>query len=340
MTGRESPVGGGQPGEAERKRWWVTPVKLVLTVGVTWLILRGAGVRLSEVGTVDWRLMRLSVPYLVLSVALLFATFAVTAALWSRNLVEFGERRVGVVEAAAVLLVANLGRYVPGKILALAGVAVMARRRGLSGVRATAAAVTAQMVNLLAAAAVGGWVAVWSAGLSEAWQVGVGVGMVAVLGGFLYFGGAGALLRWVLRRSGHAGDLPDPSGRALLLLLPGYILNWVVLGAALVCLGRGLGMELGFGIGVTAFAAAYFAGYLAVFAPAGLGVRESSLVGLLTPILGAEASVILSAVQRVWITATELVAASAGAFVLRKPARAATPPGDTEGAEPVTGGTA
>lgn len=340
MTGRETPARGGQPGAAGRRRWWVTPVKLVLTVGVTWLILRGAGVRLSEVGTVDWRLVRLNVPYLVLSVALVFVTFAVTAALWSRNLVEFGERRVGVVEGAAVLLIANLGRYVPGKILALAGVAVMARRRGISGVRATAAAVTAQMVNLLAAAAVGGWVAVWSAGLSEAWQVGVGVGMVAALGGFLYFGGAGALLRWVLRRSGHAGDLPDPSGLALLLLLPGYILNWLVFGAAFVCLGRGLGMELGFGIGITAFAAAYFAGYLMVFAPAGLGVRESSLIGLLTPILGAEASVILSALQRVWITAIELVAASAGAFVLRKPAQSATPPGNAEGAEPATGGTA
>ncbi len=340
MTDRESPAGGGQGAVAGRKRWWVTPVKLILTVGVTWLILRGAGVRLSEVGTVDWRLVRLNVPYLVLSVALVFVTFAITAALWSRNLVEFGERRVGVVEGAAVLLIANLGRYVPGKILALAGVAVMARRRGLSGVRATAAAVTAQMVNLLAAAAVGGWVAVWSAGLSESWQLGVGVGMVAVLGGFLYFGGAGALVRWVLRRSGHAGDLPDPSGLALLLLLPGYILNWVVFGAAFVCLGRGLGMELGFGTGITAFAAAYFAGYLAVFAPAGLGVRESSLVGLLTPVLGAEASLILSALQRVWITATELVAASAGAFVLRKPAGAATPHGDTEGAEPAAGGTA
>ena len=69
MTVRESPAGSGQPSAAGRKRWWVTPVKLILTVGVTWLILRGAGVRLSEVGTVDWRLVRLNVPYLVLSVA-------------------------------------------------------------------------------------------------------------------------------------------------------------------------------------------------------------------------------------------------------------------------------
>ena len=334
------PTGGGQRDPARRRRWWVAPVKLVLTVGVTWLILRGAGVRLSEVGAVDWGMMRLNVPYLALSVALLFVTFGIAAVLWSRNLVEFGERRVGVTEGAAVLLIANLGRYVPGKILALAGVAVLARRRGISGVRATAAAVTAQMVNLLGAAAVGGWVAVWSAGLSEAWQIAIGVGMVAALAGFLYFGGAGALVRWGLRRGGPGDDLPHPSGRSLLRLLPGYMINWLVLGAAFTCLGRGLGMNIGFGIGITAFAAAYFAGYLAFFTPAGLGVRESSLVGLLTPILGLEASVILSGLQRVWITAAELLGAGTGAFVLRRPVLPVAPGSETDTAEPVTEGTA
>ena len=334
------PTGGGQRDRAGRRRWWVAPVKLILTVGVTWLILRGAGVRLSEVGAVDWGMVRLNVPYLALSVALLFVTFGITAVLWSRNLVEFGERRVRVTEGAAVLLIANLGRYVPGKILALAGVAVLARRRGISGVRATAAAVTAQMVNLLGAAAVGGWVAVWSAGLSEAWQIAIGVGMVAALAGFLYFGGAGALVRWVLRRGGHGDDLPHPSGRSLLRLLPGYMINWLVLGTAFTCLGRGLGMNIGFGIGITAFAAAYFAGYLAFFTPAGLGVRESSLVGLLTPILGLEASVILSGLQRVWITAAELLGAGTGAFVLRRPVLPVAAGSETDTAEPATEGTA
>ena len=340
MSGRGSPAGGGQRDPADRRRWWVVPVKLVLTVGVTWLILRGAGVRLSEVWTVDWRLVRLNVPYLALSAALLFVTFGIAAVLWSRNLVEFGERKVGVAEGAAVLLIANLGRYAPGKVLALAGVAVLARRRGISGVRATAAAVTAQVLNLLGAAAVGGWVAAWSAGLSEAWRIGIGVGLVAALAGFLYFGGAGALVRWVLRRSGRGEDLPDPSGRALLRLLPGYVLNWLILGAAFVYLGRGLGMDTGFGVGITAFAAAYFAGYVAFFTPAGLGVRESSLLGLLAPILGTEASLILSALQRVWITAAERLGAAAGAIVLRRPAAPASSRAETDAAEPATGGAA
>ena len=340
MSGYKAQGEGGKGVPAARKRWWVPLVKLVLTVGVSWLILWGAGIRLAEVGTVDWAIVRLDVPFLVLSVALLFVTFAIAASLWSRNLVEFGERRVGVAEGAAILLIANLGRYVPGKILALAGVAVLARRRGMSGVRATAAAVTAQMVNLLGAAAVGGWVVVWSADFSEAWQVAVGIAIVAGLAGFLYFGGAGALLRWVLRRSGHTGDLPDPSGRSLLRLLPGYIGNWVVHGAAFVCLSRGLGLDIGFGVGTTAFAAAYFMGYVVMIAPGGIGVRESGLTVLLTPILGFEASFVLAALQRVWITAAELLGAATGAFMLRRPTVAAPSQPETEVSEPATEGTA
>ena len=344
MSGREAVGEGGTEAAAGRKRWWVPLVKLVLTVGVTWLILKGAEVRLAEVGKVDWGMVRLDVPYLLLSVALLFVTFGIAAVLWSRNLVEFGERSVGVAEGASILLIANLGRYVPGKILALAGVAVLARRRGMSGVRATGAAVTAQMVNLLGAAVVGVWVAVWSAGLSEAWQMALGAAIVAGLAGFLYFGGAGVLLRWVLRRSGHTGELPDSSGRSLLRLLPGYILNWVVHGAAFVCLSRGLGMEIGFGVGTTAFAAAYFMGYVVMIAPGGIGVRESGLTLFLTPILGSsEISLILAALQRVWITAVELVGAAVGAFVLRRiPVSGAIPPSrpDTEAAAPSAGGTA
>ena len=330
MSGQEVAGEGGKGAAAARKRWWVPLVKLVLTVGVTWLILWGAGIRLAEVGTVNWTLVRLDVPYLVLSVALLFVTFGIAAVLWSRNLVEFGERRVGVVEGAAILLIANLGRYVPGKILALAGVAVLARRRGMSGVRATGAAVTAQMVNLLGAAAVGGWVVLWWAEASEVWLVAGGLAIVAGLVGFLYLGGAGALLRWALRRSGHVGELPDASGRSLLRLLPGYILNWVVHGAAFVCLSRGLGLDTGFGIGITAFPAAYFVGYIIMIAPGGIGIREGALTALLAPkILGSEAALILSALQRVWITAAELLGAAVGAFVLRRREAAVPAPGST-----------
>ena len=320
MSGREPREREEKGSAALRGRWWVRPAKVVLTVGVTWLILRGAGIRLAELGTVDWALVRLDAPYLILSVTLLFAAFGIAAALWSRNLAELGERRVGVVEGAAILLIANLGRYVPGKILALAGVAMLGRRRGLSGAKATVAAVTAHMMHLLAAAAVGGWAVLWTADLPERWIVAAGLGIVAALAAALYGDWIGTLSRRILRRAGRTRDMPRPARRNLLLQFPGYVGHWVVLGGAFVCLGRSLGLEIGFAFGTATFAAAYFAGYVFVLAPAGIGIRESALVALLNPAVGLEASLVLAAMQRVWITAGEMLGAAGGALVLRRPA--------------------
>jgi len=340
MTTPETGAGREKGGAAAPRRWWVAPAKLVLTLGVTWLILRVAGIGLAELGAVDWTLVRSRPLLLVFSVALLFGTFLIAAALWWRILVVFGEAGIGVADAAAILLVANLGRYVPGKVLQLVGVAVLARRRGLSPVRATASAVTAQMLNLMGAAAVGGWVAVSGADPSGGPRVVLGLATLLALAAFLYFGGAGVLLDWILRRTGHGGDWPRLDGRRLLVLLPGYVLNWVAHGAAFVCLSRGLGLELGFWAGTAAFAAAYFVGYVMIFAPAGIGVREGAIVTFIAPILGGEAAVVLAALQRVWITAAELAGAAIGAFVLRSPvAPASTSPAGREVGGPAAGGT-
>ena len=228
--------------------------------------MRGAGIRLSEAWTVDWAVVRLNIPPLILSVPLLLATFAIGAILWSRILEAFGETGIGVAEGAAIHLVANLGRYVPGKIVQLAGLAVLARRRGLSGVVATAAAVTAQVMHLLGAVAVGGWVALRSTDVAGRGSLVAAFAIMVGLATFLYLGGAGVVIRWILQRGGHTGESPRPDGFKLLLLLPGYLANWLVFGAAFVCLGRGLGLEFGFWTETTSFAAAYFLGYIMVFA--------------------------------------------------------------------------
>ena len=131
---------GGGTDRASPRRWWMLPLKLVLAAAITWLILRGAGLTLAEAWEVDWSVVRLNVPFLVLSAALLLVVFVIPATLWSRVLAAFGETPVPVAQATAMLLVANLGRYVPGKVVQVAGLAVLARRAGMSGVRATGAA--------------------------------------------------------------------------------------------------------------------------------------------------------------------------------------------------------
>lgn len=307
---------GGATDHARPRRWWMLPLKLVLAIAITLLILRGAGLTLAEAWEVDWGVVRLNVPFLVLSAVLLLVAFVIPAALWSRVLAAFGETPVPVVQGTAMLSVANLGRYVPGKVVQVAGLAVLARRAGMSGVRATGAAIVAQILNLIGAAIIGGWVAYQMDDSNGAAGLAVGLGAVLALGAFLYLGGAELLLRWILKRVGHSDQLPGAAGPRLLLLVPGYMLNWLVFGAAFTSLAAGLGLPIPFVFATTAFAAAYFAGYIS-FLPAGIGVREGSLVFLLTPLLGFGPSVVLAALQRVWITVTELAAAAAGAWLLR-----------------------
>ena len=304
-------------GRGSRARAWGSVLaKLLLTVAATWLILRMAGIGPNEIGTIDWSRVKLHPLPFALSVALLAATLPITAALWCRVLDEFGEPGVRLADAAAILLVANLGRYLPGKIMQLAGVGILARRRGLSATKATSAAIANQILNMVGAALCGGWLLATRMGTTS-----VVVGLLAVLAAaaFLYFGGAGALLGWLLRRTGSADDLPRPSGRGLALLLPGYLFNWALHGLAFACLAWGIGMETGLVVATMSFAAAYFAGYIALFAPAGIGVRESGLAGLLAPVVGAEAGIVLAALQRIWITGVELVGAAVGVLVLRRP---------------------
>jgi uncharacterized membrane protein YbhN (UPF0104 family) len=82
-------------------------------------------------------------------------------------------------------------------------------------------------------------------------------------------------------------------------------------GLALWLLARGLLPHAGLGLlpATTVFTTSYLAGFLALFAPGGIGVREGALVatmqraGLATP---AEAAVIAVA-SRIWLTVLEII---------------------------------
>ena len=56
-----------------------------------------------------------------------------------------------------------------------------------------------------------------------------------------------------------------------------------------------------------AFAASYVAGYLAIFAPAGAGIREGVLLILLQPVMATEAALVFAIITRLWTTTTELI---------------------------------
>ena len=88
-----------------------------------------------------------------------------------------------------------------------------------------------------------------------------------------------------------------------------YALGWVLQGLAFWILVRSLGLDLTAMAGLPAYPAAYVLGYVAIFAPAGIGVREGVLTGCLQPALGINAALAVALVARLWTTALELLLA-------------------------------
>ena len=93
------------------------------------------------------------------------------------------------------------------------------------------------------------------------------------------------------------------------------VLAWCSYGLALLLLTRGLlpvvDLSLPQAIGV--FTCSYIVGFLALFAPGGLGPRESVFLLMLSGQIGLKAAAALALASRLLLTATELLPAVSAA---------------------------
>lgn len=101
-----------------------------------------------------------------------------------------------------------------------------------------------------------------------------------------------------------------------------YVGEWIVTGLILVSVQMvitgswpdgGLFMLL-----LGSYAVAMVVGFIAIFAPGGIGVREGVMVALLAPVLGLEAASLLAVVMRVVSVIADLVAGVIAVVLLRR----------------------
>ncbi len=304
---------GGSGGRAPLKGILLWAGRLGVTVVVTVAILRAVGLRMADLGSIRVDTALLDGPRLTLSVGLLLAAFGASALLWRSLVVALGGPSLGGRAAFAVTMVANLGRYLPGKVFQLLGLAWLGRRMGVSAAVSTGAAVLGQVLHLVAAAMVGGALLSATGVLPPSWRHAPFAAGILAAALISWPGVAPRLLRTIWARQagqidGHAARGPGP--KTLLPWTLGYVGNWLLLGLAFQALATGLGLALPYGLAVSAFAAAYLLGYLALFAPAGIGVREGFLVAFLGTTLGPGPALTLATAQRVWMTGVEALGAA------------------------------
>lgn len=323
---------GDGPGASARegglKKLAIRVGQLALTVLVTWFILRRVGLGVGQLGAVDPLLWTPSVPLLLASSLLLVGAYLGSAALWGRLVLDLGGPAVSTRDAIRIFMVANLGRYIPGKVWQIAGLSLLARRRGVPAATATGAAMLGQGIALAGASIVGLGALLTAPTDVRSWAVPGALTLVVCVGIGLappvFRRVAGVWFR-LIRRQAPAGLDRVHALRWLVL----YTANWVLYAFSFWLLAVSFG-RVGEVVPVaSAFAAAYVLGYLMVFAPAGVGVREGFLVMFLAPHFGVGPAGILAVVARLWTTVVELL--PAGIFWLGATGPGAQTGGASEG---------
>ncbi len=261
----------------------------------------------------------------LLSAIIVWAMYGVLILAWRAMLAGWGER-LSAWEAARIWTVSSLGKYVPGKVWAIAGMALMARQAGVAPWAATASAVIIQ------AMAVGTGALVVGAAGREAIEGGHPGATAALWLVAVASAAALALLAWpplvrrLIRMVTIAPPSASPAAGPILLGLGANLAAWLGYGLALWILAHATlpAVSLDLRAAIGSFAASYLAGLLVLLAPGGLAVREGVLVLMLQGSLGWGRAAALAIASRLLLTLTELGAAVPFLILRRRSLRAGT----------------
>lgn len=305
------------------RRWWrwiqgIAGLAVILFV-IRHLVRNWEAVRTEPVA---WAFS----PFWILSsLVLILATYALLAESWRRMLAGWGPI-LPYLEAARIWVLSSMGKYLPGKIWAIAGMALLAERRGVSPAAATASAILLQVVSIGTGALLVGITGMTA--LEAHWPGGrlavilVLVASVAGLVAILWPPVATRLLSRFQRAGGGDQRLsPNPSAVAFGMIA--NLLAWAGYGVALYLLARGVlpTAELRLSEAIGAFAGSYIAGLLFLLAPGGLGVREGVFVWMLQDRIGPANALVLAGVSRIGMTVADLMAALPFVLLYRRSPR-------------------
>lgn len=277
---------------------------------------------------IDWALILGSGVLVVATYLILIEAWRATLRVWSESL-PFST-------AARIWFVSNLGKYVPGKVWQIAAMGAMAQKAGVSATAAVGSSLVVNLVSIIAGFAV---IAVTAAG-----RVGVVVGArsAGVSGGAaelfviaIAIAGGGALLLAPVaiprlasiagRVTGRSIPIPRVPARAIWIAAASTIASWLLYGLSFTMFAHGVspratGNAMSY---VAVYTGSYLAGYLALFVPGGVGVREGALI-LAMPrfeLASAADAAVIAITSRLWLTILEILP---GLLMLRSRAAQST----------------
>jgi hypothetical protein len=248
--------------------------------------------------------------YVGISLAILFVVFAISPIAWVKILKLQGES-LGNLQAFVIFYLANLGKYIPGKLWGYGGQVYLTKKQGIEiqhilvstalllildyfAGMALAAITLLAWHNVPALAAIGGTAAV--------------ILLMALLSWSKH--GLGLLKRGLARIKVTALD-DVPAGTALFRIWLFLMLRWVLLGISFVIGIKGL-IDVNIVESIaycSAFTWSHLLSMIVIVVPAGIGVREGLMVYFLEMVstLPPWIAIGISVATRLWMSIMELL---------------------------------
>jgi uncharacterized membrane protein YbhN (UPF0104 family) len=301
----------------------VFALKLILTGVIVYYVVRQIWVNWDQIEQFNWQF---NFVYLIASLIVAMIALIIFSAAWVKIISAFGHKLTQP-EGYRILNLSNLGRYIPGKVWQVFGMLYLARQKGIPEEQAAASFVVTELFTIPASLLV--WVIAVQfepallidkfkiMGPGSAYAVGF-LGLLGCVVLVVYPHPFLKLTNLVLKKLGRPEAVFTLDKSVALQAFVGYFLGWVLFGLAfwlllLSILGEQTPSPV---LAVGLYNIAYQVGYLAIFAPSGLGPRELIMGVLLTPFVGPIAPV-LAVVARLWSIVIDMSAALI-ALVIRK----------------------
>ncbi|MCP4648184.1 MAG: hypothetical protein GY852_10720 [bacterium] len=277
-----------------------------------WFLGRSFFDGVREAGGIG-NLLQFNIPLFLLASLLMALHLGLAGYTWTLVTNTSGGK-LGFKKGFSIHFLSQVGKYVPGKVWAAMGKYTLSLNSSLSAAQ-TGQGLILETVFILLGCLITTLplipVAASDAGLAPEAGLAVAVGLSLLLLASVhpvFFRRITGLIAKVMKSK---YSLKECSFAEMLSLLPVYILVFVSLGAAFWLMSRSFGLAMPFFPGVFIYPAAMGIGYLAIFAPGGLGARELItvwLVHLIVPDCEPGLAELTALVARLWITAGEALA--------------------------------
>jgi glycosyltransferase 2 family protein len=309
-------------------RWLTVLVRLMRSKAVRFgflaVVLALLAVALyDQAGTLWHEVQRLSVPMVLLAFALTVCGLICSLMVWREMLADLGSR-LSVPEAWRIFFIGQLAKYVPGSVWPVLAQSELGADRGIPRSRSALSVILCYAVMTCSGAVVAAITLPFAHAGSVAqyfWILFlIPVGVVALSPPVL-----NRLLRLVLRLARQPAGQASVSYKGLARTMAWAVAGWACNGVVVYLLMRQLagdrqGTLL---VSVGAYSLAWAIGFVAVFAPAGAGVREAVMVAVLHTQTTAAIAITVALVARgLSVVADALTGAAASALVGRRRLRA------------------